>query len=203
MGFYTKDGAYFCPSDYHAAFGQKCPTCQQFVEGEIVEFMGKAFHKSCFNCTRCNKTLPSGETVTWTGREAVCSDCLAAAAARRQLEIEAGLGEPLPTLDTSELDGPKSPHKSPPMSPTACAACGHLIQSGQVLQALNAHFHIHCFKCTACSAVLHGEYMARDGRPYCIRDYNTTFGVKCHECEDFIAGRVLQVPSLPSASHWQ
>lgn len=43
----------------------------------------------------------------------------------------------------------------------ACAACNQLIHSGQVLLALDAQWHIWCFKCTTCSSVLHGEYMAK------------------------------------------
>lgn len=33
----------------------------------------------------------------------------------------------------------------------------------------------------------------RDGLPYCEKDYQRQFGVKCDHCERFIAGKVLQV----------
>jgi actin-binding LIM protein len=35
----------------------------------------------------------------------------------------------------------------------------------------------------------------RDGLPYCEKDYQRQFGVKCDHCERFIAGKVLQVTS--------
>lgn len=35
--------------------------------------------------------------------------------------------------------------------------------------------------------------MASEGKPLCLRDFNEKFGVKCHECCKFIAGKVLQV----------
>ena len=41
--------------------------------------------------------------------------------------------------------------------------------------------------------LLHGEYMGKDGRPYCERDYQREFGVKCTYCRRFISGKVLQV----------
>ncbi|KAH7731977.1 UNCoordinated family member [Aphelenchoides avenae] len=74
----------------------------------------------------------------------------------------------------------------------ACAACGDQLSSGQVLLALNQSWHVWCFKCSECAAVLQGEYMAHGGKPLCLRDYNLKYGVKCYECDRFIAGRVLE-----------
>ncbi|VDO30883.1 unnamed protein product [Onchocerca flexuosa] len=34
--------------------------------------------------------------------------------------------------------------------------------------------------------------MTHDGKPLCIRDYNTKYGVRCYECDKYIAGKVLQ-----------
>jgi len=46
-----------------------------------------------------------------------------------------------------------------------CAECGEDLRNGQALYALDRQWHIYCFKCHECSAVLHGEYM---GRYVCI-----------------------------------
>ncbi|EPB80847.1 LIM domain protein [Ancylostoma ceylanicum] len=73
-----------------------------------------------------------------------------------------------------------------------CAACNQPLHSGQVLLALGLSWHVYCFKCSECGAVLHGEYMSHDGKPLCLRDYNEKHGVKCYECHKFIAGKVLQ-----------
>lgn len=59
--------------------------------------------------------------------------------------------------------------------------------------ALDQQWHIWCFKCGTCGTVLHGEYMGKDGIPYCERDYQKQFGVKCAYCNRFISGKVLQV----------
>lgn len=37
--------------------------------------------------------------------------------------------------------------------------------------------------------------MSHDGKPLCLRDYNAKYGVRCYECDKFIAGKVLQVLS--------
>lgn len=59
--------------------------------------------------------------------------------------------------------------------------------------ALDQQWHIWCFKCGTCGTVLHGEYMGKDGVPYCERDYQKQFGVKCAYCNRYISGKVLQV----------
>ncbi|NAW23600.1 hypothetical protein FGF82_24085, partial [Salmonella sp. gx-f9] len=50
----------------------------------------------------------------------------------------------------------------------ACAACDQALHSGQVLLALGLSWHVYCFKCSECSAVLHGEYMSHHGKPLCL-----------------------------------
>lgn len=54
---------------------------------------------------------------------------------------------------------------------TECNACQQEISEGQALIALDQQWHIWCFKCQACKAVLHGEYMSKDGKVYCEKDY--------------------------------
>ncbi|VDO10986.1 unnamed protein product [Brugia timori] len=75
---------------------------------------------------------------------------------------------------------------------SGCASCGQPLQSGQVLLALGEQWHVWCFKCSECTTILQGEYMTHDGKPLCIRDYNTKYGVRCYECDKYIAGKVLQ-----------
>ncbi len=73
-----------------------------------------------------------------------------------------------------------------------CAGCGDPLGDGHALMALDRQYHIWCFKCAECGAVLQGEYMGKDGKPYCERDYQGKFGVKCTYCGRFISGKVLQ-----------
>ncbi len=73
-----------------------------------------------------------------------------------------------------------------------CAGCGQRLGDGHALMAMDTQYHVWCFKCTECGSVLQGEYMGREGRPYCERDYQDKFGVKCTYCGRFISGKVLQ-----------
>lgn len=42
-----------------------------------------------------------------------------------------------------------------------CAGCQEELKEGQALIALERQWHIWCFKCRTCDAVLHGEYMGK------------------------------------------
>lgn len=75
----------------------------------------------------------------------------------------------------------------------ACAGCGQELCEGQALVALERQWHTWCFACGQCGAVLQGEYMGRAGVPYCERDYQRLFGVRCAYCQRYISGKVLQV----------
>lgn len=39
----------------------------------------------------------------------------------------------------------------------------------------------------------------RDGAPYCEKDYQGLFGVKCEACHQFITGKVLEVSDTRDA----
>ncbi|XP_054288592.1 actin-binding LIM protein 3 isoform X4 [Macrosteles quadrilineatus] len=169
-GFFFKDGVYYCTSDYQKQFGTKCANCGQYVEGEVVSALGKTYHQKCFTCARCRQVFPGGERVTYTGKEVLCTKCIH-----------------IPVKETQSL-------QSSPTSATGteCAGCKEELKEGQALIALDRQWHIWCFKCKACGAVLHGEYMGKDGVPYCEKDYQKQFGVKCAYCNRYISGKVLQ-----------
>lgn len=76
--------------------------------------------------------------------------------------------------------------------PNDCAGCGDQLKEGQALVALERQWHIWCFRCKNCTSVLNGEYMGKDGVPYCEKCYQKLFGVKCAYCSRFISGKVLQ-----------
>ncbi|KAL1513257.1 hypothetical protein ABEB36_002687 [Hypothenemus hampei] len=172
-GYFSKDGAYYCTADYQRNFGTKCSSCGDYVEGEVVTALGKTFHQKCFTCARCRQPFPSGEKVTYTGKEVLCQKC-----------VNIPVREATPKTSPSKTNSPSLPNE--------CAGCREDLKEGQVLVALDKSWHIWCFKCHSCQAVLHGEYMGKDGVPYCERDYQKQFGVKCAYCNRYISGKVLQ-----------
>ncbi|XP_049823203.1 actin-binding LIM protein 3 isoform X3 [Aethina tumida] len=173
-GFFSKDGAYYCTADYQRNFGTKCSACGDYVEGEVATVLGKTYHQKCFTCHRCRQPFPSGEKATLTAnKEVLCTKCV-------QIPIRDATPKTSPTNHSANDDL------------TKCAGCRDELKEGQALVALDQQWHIWCFKCGSCGTVLHGEYMGRDGVPYCERDYQKQFGVKCAYCNRFISGKVLQ-----------
>uniref|UniRef100_A0A8C0V4N8 Actin binding LIM protein 1 n=1 Tax=Cyanistes caeruleus TaxID=156563 RepID=A0A8C0V4N8_CYACU len=163
-GFFIKNGEYLCTLDYQRMYGTRCNGCGEFVEGEVVTALGKTYHPSCFACTLCKRPFPPGDRVTFNGRDCLCQMC----------------AQPM-SSSPRELSASSN-----------CAGCGRDIKNGQALLALDKQWHLGCFKCKACGKVLTGEYISKDGAPYCEKDYQVLFGVKCEACHQFITGKVLE-----------
>ncbi|XP_014641259.1 PREDICTED: actin-binding LIM protein 1 isoform X13 [Ceratotherium simum simum] len=163
-GFFIKNGEYLCTLDYQRMYGTRCHGCGEFVEGEVVTALGKTYHPNCFACTICKRPFPPGDRVTFNGRDCLCQLCA-------------------------------QPMSSSPKETSCsgnCAGCGRDIKNGQALLALEKQWHLGCFKCKSCGKVLTGEYISKDGAPYCEKDYQGLFGVKCEACHQFITGKVLE-----------
>uniref|UniRef100_A0A8B9UNW0 Actin binding LIM protein 1 n=1 Tax=Anas zonorhyncha TaxID=75864 RepID=A0A8B9UNW0_9AVES len=163
-GFFIKNGEYLCTLDYQRMYGTRCNGCGEFVEGEVVTALGKTYHPTCFACTVCKRPFPPGDRVTFNGRDCLCQLC----------------AQPM-SSSPKELSASSN-----------CAGCGRDIKNGQALLALDKQWHLGCFKCKACGKVLTGEYISKDGAPYCEKDYQVLFGVKCEACHQFITGKVLE-----------
>ncbi|XP_075875129.1 actin-binding LIM protein 1a isoform X9 [Nelusetta ayraudi] len=163
-GFFMKNGEYLCTLDYQRMHGTRCNGCGDFVEGEVVTALGKTYHPACFVCTVCKRPFPAGDRVTFNGKDCLCQYCVE----------------------------PMSPGPKDVLGSSNCAGCGRDIKNGQALLALDRQWHLGCFKCKACSKVLTGEYISKDGAPYCEKDYQIHFGVQCEACHEFITGKVLE-----------
>ncbi|XP_044070390.1 actin-binding LIM protein 1a isoform X11 [Siniperca chuatsi] len=163
-GFFMKNGEYLCTLDYQRMHGTRCNGCGDFVEGEVVTALGKTYHPTCFVCTICKRPFPAGDRVTFNGKDCLCQYCVE----------------------------PMSPGPKDILGSSNCAGCGRDIKNGQALLALDRQWHLGCFKCKACSKVLTGEYISKDGAPYCEKDYQIHFGVQCEACHQFITGKVLE-----------
>ncbi|XP_043911854.1 actin-binding LIM protein 1 isoform X20 [Protopterus annectens] len=163
-GFFIKNGEYLCTLDYQRLYGTRCHGCGDFIEGEVVTALGKTYHPNCFVCTVCKRPFPAGDRVTFNGKDCLCQHCVQ----------------------------PMSPSPKEISSSNNCAGCGRDIKNGQALLALERQWHLGCFKCKACAKVLTAEYISKDGAPYCEKDYQLQFGVKCEACQQYITGKVLE-----------
>ncbi|XP_075342947.1 actin-binding LIM protein 3-like isoform X3 [Odontesthes bonariensis] len=164
-GFFHHSGEYICTEDYQRLYGTQCDSCDQYITGEVVSALGRTYHPLCFVCSICRSPFPIGDRVTFCGKKCVCQQC----------------------SNSLSSDKPVKVH-----GPSYCAGCGEQIKQGQSLLALQRQWHVSCFKCRTCGCALTGEYISKDGVPYCETDYHTQFGIRCDSCSRYISGRVLE-----------
>ncbi|XP_076017285.1 actin-binding LIM protein 3-like isoform X2 [Genypterus blacodes] len=164
-GFFHHSGEYICTEDYQRLHGTQCDSCEQYISGEVVSALGRTYHPHCFVCSICRSPFPIGDRVTFCGKKCVCQQC----------------------SHTLSNDKPVKVH-----GPSYCAGCGEEIKQGQSLLALERQWHVSCFKCRTCGCTLTGEYISKDGIPYCETDYHAQFGIRCESCSRYISGRVLE-----------
>ncbi|XP_058484380.1 actin-binding LIM protein 3-like isoform X7 [Solea solea] len=164
-GFFHHSGEYICTEDYQRLYGTQCDSCEQYITGEVVSALGRTYHPHCFVCSICRSPFPIGDRVTFCGKKCVCQQC----------------------SHSLSSDKPVKVH-----GPSYCAGCGEEIKQGQSLLALERQWHVSCFKCRTCGRALTGEYISKDGIPYCEADYHTQFGIRCEGCSRYISGRVLE-----------
>ncbi|KAF8353518.1 unc-115 [Pristionchus pacificus] len=180
---------------------KKCEVCKKKVSGDALKVNGdKLVHIACFKCTKCARPLSGQRFYPTTDGQFLCQEDFKMVSAQISVQPvettpkKSTNGQSKTTV-TQSPGGTIHQHHAPtsPLgSPSNCAACDQPLQMTQVLFALGQSWHVFCFKCSECAAVLQGEYMASEGKPLCLRDFNEKFGVKCHECCKFIAGKVLQ-----------
>ncbi|XP_034539277.1 actin-binding LIM protein 3-like isoform X3 [Notolabrus celidotus] len=164
-GFFHHSGEYICTEDYQRLYGTQCDSCEQYITGEVVSALGRTYHPHCFVCSICRSPFPIGDRVTFCGKKCVCQQC----------------------SHTLNSDKPVKVH-----GPSYCAGCSEEIKHGQSLLALERQWHVSCFKCRTCGCGLTGEYISKDGTPYCETDYHSQFGIRCDSCNRYISGRVLE-----------
>uniref|UniRef100_A0A8C5U2S3 Actin binding LIM protein family member 3 n=1 Tax=Malurus cyaneus samueli TaxID=2593467 RepID=A0A8C5U2S3_9PASS len=164
-GFFFKNQEYICTHDYQQLYGTRCDSCGDFITGEVISALGRTYHPKCFVCSTCRKPFPIGDKVTFSGKDCVCQNCSQSLLSTKPIKIH---------------------------GPSHCAGCKEEIKQGQSLLALEKQWHVSCFKCQTCGIILTGEYISKDGIPYCESDYHAQFGIKCETCDRYISGRVLE-----------
>eukprot|EP00118_Oscarella_pearsei_P006236 m.28320 g.28320 ORF g.28320 m.28320 type:complete len:507 (+) comp30679_c0_seq2:93-1613(+) len=197
-----------------------CHTCGESCKGAALRVQDLYFHAVCFVCKVCSKALASGGFFSKDGSfyctddyhklyGTSCHSCgeyvegdVVSAAGKTYHRMCFACGKCKTPFSEDEqviFDGNtcvcqkcSKPLRSPTPTGKACGGCDEDIDSEKVLIALDKSWHIWCFKCHHCNCLLAGEYMGKDGLPYCEKDYQSLFGVKCARCEEFITGKVLQ-----------
>lgn len=82
-----------------------------------------------------------------------------------------------------------------------CKKCSKRI-FGNSVNALDAFWHPDCFVCAVCCCTFDGMgFIVQDGLPYCEKDYNSKFSIKCQGCSGVIGAGQNYVEAASSAFH--
>jgi len=107
----TPGGRYMCRSCFSQNGGSRgnCVECSRPVlilksEGGFIENTGRVWHKKCFNCSGCGKSIGYSPVVDLLGRPS-CPECFDTCLDRRDRPRKSGT--PAPTESVDNLDGSK------------------------------------------------------------------------------------------------
>lgn len=182
----------------------QCIICNKKCTGNVLRYQDQYYHKQCFELDHRNDLVYSSSSSTThqqtTSNKSFTKQSIAAASDDHQKQPNHNYEnsyknnrQPQSHIQQNNYqETSKQPHQMLSLTQTSCAGCGNKIKDGQALVALDLHWHIWCFKCSQCQTPLHGEYVAKDGKAYCEKDYQKLFGVVCVYCKRYITGKVLQ-----------
>eukprot|EP01121_Diplochlamys_sp_Union-15-3_P016795 TRINITY_DN5783_c0_g2_i1.p1 TRINITY_DN5783_c0_g2~~TRINITY_DN5783_c0_g2_i1.p1 ORF type:complete len:198 (-),score=26.46 TRINITY_DN5783_c0_g2_i1:115-708(-) len=68
-----------------------------------------------------------------------------------------------------------------------CAACGNLIDTQVIQNAMGKTWHPHCFMCRYCKRPFgNSEHFVFEGKPYCSEHFGLVSGAMCAKCNGVI-----------------
>ncbi|XP_053722833.1 actin-binding LIM protein 1-like isoform X2 [Synchiropus splendidus] len=194
---HAQEGCHPCPPAVKPVI--PCFRCGKPCKGQVLRVQTNHFHIKCFTCKVCGCDLAQSGFFVTNGsylcpldfqrlHGTPCNNC----GGFVEGDMVTVLGktyhpacfvctvckQPFPAGDCVTFND--------------CSACGRDIKNGQALLALGGQWHLGCFKCKVCKTMLNGEYISKDGAPYCERDYQIQFGIQCDMCQRFIMGKVLE-----------
>ncbi|XP_076757462.1 muscle LIM protein Mlp84B isoform X1 [Xylocopa sonorina] len=164
--------------------GEGCPRCGGYVyAAEQMLARGRAYHKSCYSCKACHRSLDSTLHCDGPDREIYCRACYPKKFGPRgighagvmwiglQCDIEdEGDAAPRTTvIDTAII-------KAPPGK--GCPRCGGVVFAAEQVLAKGREWHRKCYKCRDCTKTL-DSIIACDGPDkdvYCKTCYGKKWG---------------------------
>lgn len=172
--------------------GAKCAACEKTVyHAEEIQCNGRSFHKTCFYCMACRKSLDS-TTVAAHESEIYCKTCYGKKYGPKGI----GYGQGAGTLstDTGEHLGivpqdikPQRPSANTSSSKFAtkfggsekCLRCGKSVYAAEKVMGGGLPWHKSCFRCALCGKSLESTNVTdKDGEIYCKVCYAKNFGPK-------------------------
>nr|CAD7398317.1 unnamed protein product [Timema cristinae] len=170
-----------------AAPGQGCPRCGGVVfAAEQVLAKGSEWHRKCFKCRDCNKTLDSIIACDGPDKDVYCKTCYGKKWGPHGYGFACGSGflqtDGLTEEELSSFRPYYNPNTQSIMAPKGqgCPRCGGSVFAAEQQLAKGTMWHKKCFNCSQCHRPL-DSMLACDGPDkeiYCKPCYGKNFGPK-------------------------
>ncbi|XP_058053479.1 muscle LIM protein Mlp84B isoform X2 [Anopheles bellator] len=174
-------------SSIKASPGQGCPRCGGVVfAAEQVLSKGREWHRKCYKCRDCTKTLDSIIACDGPDRDVYCKTCYGKKWGPHGYGFACGSGflqtdcmsedqlasqKPLVSIDTTVIKAPQG---------QGCPRCGGMVFAAEQQLAKGTMWHKKCFNCNECHRPL-DSMIACDGPDreiHCRACYGKLFGPK-------------------------
>ncbi|XP_055528827.1 muscle LIM protein Mlp84B-like isoform X1 [Wyeomyia smithii] len=167
--------------------GEGCPRCGGYVYmAEQMLARGRGYHRRCFKCLVCNRTLDSTIHCDGPDKEIYCRGCYASRFGSRgyghsgisflglmcdarDLELQSEFTPKPSTADTTAIKA--SPGQG-------CPRCGGVVFAAEMVLSKGREWHRKCYKCRDCTKTL-DSIIACDGPDhdvYCKTCYGKKWG---------------------------
>ncbi|XP_059618219.1 muscle LIM protein Mlp84B-like [Phlebotomus argentipes] len=167
--------------------GEGCPRCGIHVyAAEQMLARGKGYHRRCFKCLNCNRTLDSTTHCDGPDKEIYCRGCYAQKFGARgygHIGVSSlGLMSDIKDKDWQSELAPKTaevdPSKIQAKDGSGCPRCGGVVFAAELVISKGRGWHRKCYKCNDCTKTL-DSIIACDGPDrdvYCKTCYGKRWG---------------------------
>ncbi|XP_034654122.1 muscle LIM protein Mlp84B isoform X2 [Drosophila subobscura] len=163
--------------------GEGCPRCGIYVyAAEQMLARGKGYHRRCFKCVQCNKTLDSTLHCDGPDKDIYCRGCYAPKFGTRgygqlnglmsdikDCEWQSDLAPKTAAINVDQIQAPLG---------EGCPRCGGVVFAAEQVLSKGRPWHRKCFKCRDCTKTL-DSIIACDGPDndvYCKTCYGKKWG---------------------------
>ncbi|XP_061391835.1 muscle LIM protein Mlp84B isoform X1 [Musca vetustissima] len=167
--------------------GEGCPRCGGYVyAAEQMLARGRGYHRRCFKCLLCNRTLDSTMHCDGPDKEIYCRGCYAQRFGTRgyghigmsslglmsdimDCERQSDMAPRTAAIDVSKI-------KARPGE--GCPRCGGVVFAAEQVLSKGREWHRKCFKCRDCTKTLDSIIACDgpDGEVYCRTCYGKKWG---------------------------
>ncbi|EDW32475.1 GL11663 [Drosophila persimilis] len=138
---------------------------------------GKGYHRRCFKCVQCNKTLDSTLHCDGPDKDIYCRGCYAPKFGTRGYGQLNGL---MSDIQDCERQSWGQLNRCGGQSEDGCPRCGYIVFAAEQMKSKNSIWHKLCFYCSGCRKYLDSTNLndGPDGNIYCRSCYGKNYGPK-------------------------